>query len=61
MSTVRIELSDDDLKEAVTQWLYKKTQHGDWNITLSTKSTARDMRGLDADARGPHVFATRQA
>jgi hypothetical protein len=59
MSTVSIELSDDDLKEAVSEWLHKKTQQTDWKITLSTKYVGTDMCG-QGDRQAPLIIATRE-
>ena len=55
-TTQTVELSDEDLREAVTAWLQKKLRRkgaGEWTVTLDVNVSA------DGDVLTPKVSASR--
>ena len=46
-STMTVELSDADLREAVSQYLYRKYQVSDWDVHLGAKSVSHQPNESD--------------
>lgn len=59
-TTQAVTLGDDDLKEAVTEWLSRRFSGGGWQVTLGSEARYHGYGAGESVDYVAHVTATRE-